>query len=217
MNKPLAAMTISKDESYAIKGFAIVLIVMHNLLHYITDIHENEFTFDFARWRVFLERLTVTPLTAIIAYMGWMGVSLFVFMSGYGLETKYAGASRLGFSWLKGHYTKLLLLLFPAMFVFTLYVSFTYSYGIIDYIYLCLQQMLLLNVLNYNAIQPGVYWYLGIAIQFYVLFFFIRKLRVRWLMLILFLCYALTAFSPDEVMRYMRHNCIGWMPEFLGG
>ena len=80
-----------------------------------------------------------------------------------------------------------------------------------------LEQLLLLNIINPHAIQPGIFWYIGMAFQFYIWYIWFRKLSGNQLALIA-LCTTLTiALLPSAYVSYIRHNSIGWMPEFVFG
>lgn len=86
------------------------------------------------------------------------------------------------------------------------------------YCHSLLEQLLLLNVIHPHLIQPGVYWYLGVALQFYLWFLWLRKLSNKSLILIVLCsCLLLVAFVPERYVSYVRHNSIGWIPEFIVG
>ena len=79
------------------------------------------------------------------------------------------------------------------------------------------QQLLLLNLSDPEAIDPGVYWYLGLALQLYAWFLLLRRLPSRWVVVITAVCWAMTAFSPDAMVTWLRYNSPGWMTEFSAG
>ena len=93
-------VTISKRGTNLLKGFGIILIVLHNYFHLLSPgFGENEFSFDSGRWHNFIMALINSPVHFIdysIAFFGHYGVSLFIFLSAYGLaksqesrQTKY--------------------------------------------------------------------------------------------------------------------------------
>lgn len=74
------------------KGVAILFIVLHNLLHWISQIKENEFSYSPEKTKLFFENLVTNADTLwldIFSFLGWYGVATFLFLSGYGLVKKY--------------------------------------------------------------------------------------------------------------------------------
>jgi peptidoglycan/LPS O-acetylase OafA/YrhL len=82
---------LDKKDTAILKGLAISAIVFHNFFHVIGTVRENEFTFDPARFGVFLQAV-VHPSTAIqslFAFYGHLGVQIFIFLSAYGLAKSH--------------------------------------------------------------------------------------------------------------------------------
>lgn len=211
-------MVITEKESTALKGLCIVSIVLHNVLHILTDAHENEFVFSSNNVSFFFDKWVDYPFSYLFSFYGWLGVSFFVFISGYGLTVKYGCKNTLSFKWLKRHYLKLVLLLFPAFLVPLSLLLYKYpNQGIVDYGYFISELLLLLNIINPHLIRPGVFWYIGIAFQFYLWFLLFRKLSDKSLLLIALCSCILIAFLPMNGVSYVRHNSIGWMSEFVLG
>ncbi len=79
------------EDNLVLKGIGILAIVLHNYFHLLVPVKENEFSFDFARFVIFLETLRDPRLAvqAIFAYWGHYGVQIFIFLSAYGLATRY--------------------------------------------------------------------------------------------------------------------------------
>lgn len=74
------------------KGVAILFIVLHNLLHWISQIKENEFSYSPEKTKLFFENLVTNADTLwmdVFSFLGWYGVATFLFLSGYGLVKKY--------------------------------------------------------------------------------------------------------------------------------
>ena len=212
-------MEITKKESTALKGLCIISIVMHNVLHLLTEANENEFTFKSDNVTFFYDNFLDSPFSYIFSFYGWLGVSFFIFISGYGLSVKYGHDNLFSWKWIKQHYLKLILLLFPAFLTYLLLILYK-NPSYIDYWhirYFVMEQLLLLNIVHPNLIQPGVYWYLGLAFQFYLWFLWLRKLSNKSLILIALCSCLLVAFVPEKYVSYVRHNSIGWMPEFISG
>ena len=86
---------ISKDEGLSMRGIAILCIIFHNFLHLTLHTVENEFTFLEHRAHVFTHCIANNPswlLADIMSFLGWYGVPIFLFLSGYGLVRKFEGA-----------------------------------------------------------------------------------------------------------------------------
>lgn len=74
------------------RGVAIVFIMLHNLLHLVIPTLENEFVFQIERTRFFMNEVFsggVDVVQDIFSFLGWYGVAVFLFLSGYGLTLKY--------------------------------------------------------------------------------------------------------------------------------
>lgn len=201
-------MTLDRNTSAGMRGLAIVLIVLHNVLHLSYPFCENEFGFSSNDVEKFFEALPEAPVSATLVFFGWMGVAAFVFLSGYGLEAKY-GDSQLSIGrFLKRHYLKLIILTAPCMFIMMVKSNIG--------IYL-LEQSLLLNIVDPARIVPGIYWYVGLAIQLYIAFLALRRLPSRALIAVAVAGSLVMALSDDGLQFYFRHNIVGWLPEFVAG
>lgn len=110
-------MEITNKEGITLKGLCIVSIVMHNVLHVLTAARENEFTFKSDNVTFFFDNFWDSPVSYLFSFYGWLGVSFFFFISGYGLAVKYGCDDVLSWKWIKQHYLKLVLLLLPAFLV----------------------------------------------------------------------------------------------------
>ena len=212
-------MTLLRNQSAAIRGIAILMIVLHNVTHFLSPAKTNEFAFYQDRLDFYLTHWTVDPITYFFSFYGWIGVAFFVFISGYGLTAKYGRAEFNPLRWILKHYLKLVFLLMPALIVLFSFEGKTIigdSWKAIAYYYF-LEQFMILNILDPELIWPGIYWYLGMALQLYIIFVFIRRLPSRYLLLLVSLACIFMAFTSLEMVRYLRHNFIGWLPEFIFG
>ena len=210
-------MDISRTQTSALKGLAIVLIVMHNVIHVLSPVKENEFSFIAGNISTFLSNLSHSPVESLLSFYGWLGVSVFVFISGYGLTVKYGNDKFNPYRWLSRHYLRFILLLFPCYALWIVYTHHLDPLQSIDFSLMLKQQLLLLNLHTPEAISPGAYWYLGMAIQLYAWFLLLRRLPSRWLATIAVACWAIVAFSPEMAVNWLRYNSLGWMTEFVAG
>jgi peptidoglycan/LPS O-acetylase OafA/YrhL len=220
-------MNLTKRQCIIIKGLAISLIVLHNIVHLLLNIPCNEWSYDYERTSLFLANLfTTSSIWYILSYAGWIGVALFIFLSGYGLTKKYNQHQTefKFFPYLKNHIIKLLKLLIP---IYVLYVLldwgvFHHSTNIISVL---AHMTCTINILMYGdspfILSPGVYWFFGLILQLYILFAFIRKLSTKWLWALalgfLLFNYFILYFVSEDTMLWCRLNFMGWGDPFVLG
>ena len=89
---------LTRTECTAMRGIAILAIVLHNYCHFIGRIvKENEYQFFTSNNDRFLQVLThpdyLLPVH-LLSYFGHYGVPVFLFLSGYGLVRKYEETSQ---------------------------------------------------------------------------------------------------------------------------
>lgn len=219
-------MEFSRKQCHNIKGIAILLITIHNFVYRMLSIHCNEMVFSQQYCDTFLNNVfTKNAFWYIISYAGWIGVPLFFFLSSYGLSKKYNTNNDWFNYWtyIKNHITKLWKLLIP---MFLLYVAFSlffkYPHNLESFIS---QITFTINILSYGnndfRLDPGVYWFFGAILQFYILFLVVRKLSNRWLFVlcIVFFAihYAAIYFGDEYTMKWIRHNFLGWGVPFVLG
>ena len=107
---------LSLTESKALRGIAILGIILHNYCHFLGfAVKENEYTFNVDKPMQLADRLLSLNhdlFIHILSFFGHYGVPLFLFISGFGLVAKYEQKERdktvgvLSFTWY--HYAKLL-------------------------------------------------------------------------------------------------------------
>ena len=157
--------------SGAIRGLAILGIILHNYCHWLSGIvRENEYTFKSNNVQGMLHAFASPDsnfLLHIISFFGHYGVPLFLFLSAYGLEKKYASQPLsvpfVGF--MKHHFRKLWGMMIVGFAAFTMVDlitpgSYHYTFGNV------LGQITMTNNLFTNpdrAIWPGPYWFNSIG------------------------------------------------------
>jgi peptidoglycan/LPS O-acetylase OafA/YrhL len=84
-------MKLDAKDSLALKGLAILGIVLHNYFHFLGSAATNEFDFAPGRFQAALANLgdPTHAIQAFFSYFGHYGVQIFIFVSAYGLATKY--------------------------------------------------------------------------------------------------------------------------------
>lgn len=231
-------VSLTREETAAMKGFAICVIVLHNLLHMIAPlIKENEFTYLYYKAYYMREHLTgLHPnlMGDLFSFFGWYGVPVFLFLSGYGLVMKYenpALPAEEG-SWrrfLIYNYRKLWMLMTPAYLAFLLICrlrgEFHFEWGNV------LAQLTMTSnlICRPDEFNPGSYWYFGVTLQLYIiyrLFFYRRSLLWRSVWFYVLLAFPLfwiaSLMVPSNVrsqpeFEMARHNAVGWLLPFLLG
>lgn len=224
-------MILDKNSTTIMKGYGILFIALHNFFHLgsITGyVHENEFTFNLQRtWDYFnvLQSFDISDFGQFFSFLGWIGMPVFLFISGYGLVKKYEKnilfnpGRYLFYSW-----KKLVLLLLPAA-LFFIFLSIVVG----DWKNVISKTLLQFTLLNNFAIpkiefNPGVYWYFSLTFEFYLLFLLIRRWNVKQLLALLCGMLVLQVIAlffcggpTSEFWIWIKHNFIGWGQIFLMG
>lgn len=172
-------------DSAILKGLAITAICLHNFLHLITPVRQNEFAFDPARFTLFLQTAQhpSTALQAFFSFFGHYGVQVFVFLSAYGLAKTHWNTDESWSTFMGGRIRKLYptflvivggwaigeaVLLGPALFVKQMGLHVV---------------LLLLGVstlAGYGLPLIGPWWFIPFILQFYAIWPFLRKLTHRF-------------------------------------
>lgn len=96
------SLSITKDQTLALKAIAILLIVIHNFSRWVNPITgESEFYFNQSALSTAIDVAGTNVwmfFKAFFNYFGHYGVQLFIFLSGYGLVQSYLHEQP---SWLK--------------------------------------------------------------------------------------------------------------------
>ena len=218
-------MMLTREQCNGLKGYAILLIMIHNYVDHIMGMSCNEMAYSQEATTDFIAMVTTQPsIWHFFSFTGWIGVALFLFASGYGLARKYGDGDIDKTSFIRRHVIKLWVLLAP---VYIIYVAVQYYWCGEPHNWqsIIAQLTFTTNILSYGdngfVIEPGVYWFFGAILQFYLLFLFIRKWSEGKLMIALAgalaLNYAFLYLTTDDTMWWFRQNCIGWCAPFLLG
>lgn len=230
MSQKHIELTISRECEHVLRGMAIILIALHNFCHLVPGVtQENEFYF----YPDNLVSIMAPKETAlqwtfdILSFFGWYGVPVFMFLTGYGLVMKYerGGAPLITGRFLKHNYLKLLFLMLPGIAAFILISLCTaIPQGHIGAAtianFICQLSMLPDVVYPWWEPYPGVYWYFGLTMEFYLVYALLIYRRHEWWV---WTCVALSLvlqliFYPDlETFLWIRHNVTGWATVFVMG
>ena len=217
---------ISGSESQAMRGVAILCIMLHNFLHLTLPTVENEFSFSHSRVEVFINSISQSPTWALadaMSFLGWYGVAVFIFLSGYGLVRKYEKENTELPIWpfIKNRWLKLVKLMLIPMLIFA--IVWSLIKGKVFPIELLLQQLALIgNIAFPQSITPGVYWFFGLIFQLYIVYRLFIYRRSNYLILsanviALVVYIVMDMFCNDATIAATRHNCIGWILPFSLG
>lgn len=228
MNKQL----LSINESKALRGIAILGIILHNYCHFLGfAVKENEYTFTASKPMQLLDKLCGLNhdlFVHVLSFFGHYGVPLFLFISGYGLVAKYEAREdtrRVGFfpfTWY--HYAKLLRLMFLGYIAFAV-VSYLHPHGYHGYTVgrVIAQMLMYINLLPDpdHIIKPGPYWYFGLTLQLYIVYYIaLYRRKTVFVPILILLCWMIqTVFSPEvlgstDSLNRIRYNFIGAMLPF---
>lgn len=168
-------MQISRDFTTILKGLAIIAIVIHNYPVISSgNVYCNEMRFSPEITEAFFNELkspSVTIIGDFFKFIGWLGVPIFVFLSGFGLAKKYSGkGNALSVKeYLSYNYLKLLFLLLPAVIFYLAIFIATKDWQAVASSLVSLT--LFGNVVNHVLpINPPVYWYFGLTWQLYLIY-----------------------------------------------
>lgn len=207
--------TVKTDCQFkCLRGLCISLIVLHNLIHNVCPYLENEKVFYFERAQYFIDNYPSHWILSLISYYGWLGVPVFFFFSGYGLTRKYDNAVIHSIRFIVRHFVKLLLLASP----FIVLMEILKQKSILSIV--C-NLLFVKNILG-GDVNPAAYWYLGVLMQFYIIYAFMSKIScIRYKYEVLFaigivICTGLY-FCEEDVSKYIKNNCLGWIVSFSSG
>lgn len=217
---------LTKAECSAMRGIAILAIMLHNYCHFNGKIvQENEYQFlDFnnARlWQVLSNPTELLPVH-LLSFFGHYGVPVFLFLSGFGLVKKYETSSTCQANsarFLRYHYLKLFRMLIVGFSIFLVVDAVTPGRFAFHWQNVIAQLLMYINILPEpeKIIWPGIYWFFGLMLQLYIVYRLLFCRRSSWMVVgLIVVCWLLQVFcEPDgEVLNRLRYNCIGGMLPF---
>ena len=227
---------LTRAECNALRGVAILGIVLHNYCHWLPGIvRENEYLFR-ASNASGLSGILSSPdwnlPLHLLSFFGHYGVPVFLFLSAYGLVMKYEmrpglpGFGRKGMQFLGSHFMKLFRMMIIGFALFVLVDAITpgrHRYELLDIV---AQLGLFNNLLEYpdgvvghrhSVIWPGPYWFFGLMMQLYIIYR-VLLYRRHWgwtvgLMVVCTLGQMLCGPESTELYR-LRYNFVGSMLPF---
>lgn len=195
---------LSKTECNALRGIAILMIMLYNFDRHLIPIDGNEMKYS-AEYTVLFCQNWYNPLY-IISFIGWTGVCIFLFLSGYGLSMKYCDNKVSGkelWSFYKHHLIKIAWLSLPLMALYSILNS-------------CITGKIGITL-------PGPYWFFPLILECYLLFPLLVRLNTKALIVLIFTGIAINMFclyyplGETTVWYIMRHHIFAWYATFATG
>lgn len=232
------AFRLSKEDSLLLKGIAILLIIIHNFSHAIPGfILENEYTYDLNKSMRLLELFnggegSQHTILNMFSHYGHYGVSLFLFLSGYGLVSKYErggdvdrGMARSlldDVSFVFSEVRKMWGLLIPGLIICAL---LTWCSG---ELHPGLRVGSVVKLLTFTSnlfptrnLIYGVWWFFSLMVQFYFGYRFLiyrfRSRKLLWGLVLFSILVQIVLLATDQSVEYLRFNAIGWLLPFALG
>ena len=218
---------LTRRECTAMRGIAILAIVLHNYCHFIGKIvKENEYMYHEVNndrlWFVLTNPDELLPVH-LLSYFGHYGVPVFLFLSGFGLVKKYEtspdpskggeglrteGAwqallpfGEAGRGFILYHYLKLLRMLIVGFVLFLVVDAVTPGRFAFHWDNVLAQLLMYINVLPEpdKIIWPGIYWFFGLMMELYIVYRLLLYRRQAWLVVgLIVVCWLLQVFcDPD--------------------
>ncbi len=223
---------LSKNDTQALKGLCILMIVLHNFFHVLPgwDI-ENQFVFRRTKFDFFTNNIIGSgffdALGLLFSYFGHYGVDAFVFLSSYGLYHSCRDKQLKYWPFVKTRIAKLYPTFFLAVLLYlALNIIATKSFNHPDlYLGSLLRLTFLSNLIPGQSFRVvGPWWFYSMIVQFYLIFPLLRRLFDRYgvvaLLLLSILSYVLQLLFNNTLEHQgllIIANVIGRVPVFALG
>lgn len=225
--------TFSKNDTLLYKGIGILLIVIHNYLHWQKGFGiENEDHFNSNNVNLFLNSLYpiiwTDTVSSIFGFLGHYGVQIFIFFSAYGLSMQFIHSNE-KFRYPTYLFKRLKKLYFLLFFGVVLFLIFYYLiYGKFYGKFLTIRNLFYLStsISNFRSstlygMFTGPFWFFGLMVQLYVIFPLLFHLLKKYNQLLIFavsffLIYLLYYFDLNSNFSLFG-TIIGHLPEVLLG
>ncbi len=218
---------LTRTECSAMRGIAILGIMLHNYSHWLHGIvRENEYTWTAANNSQMLDTIlhpdALLPVH-LLSFFGHYGVPVFLFLSGYGLVMKYERGmeeARLPMlPFVRYSYLKLLRLLVVGFVLFLMVDVVTPGRFQYHWDNVIAQLLMYINVLPEpdEIIWPGIYWFFGLMLQLYIIYrLLLYRRKSLYVVVLIAVCWLLQVFcDPDgETLNRLRYNSIGGVLPF---
>ncbi len=220
---------LNRLQCTALRGIAILGIVLHNWTHWLPmAVKENEYTFsarNAKRMMYVLNHPDSDIVVHLLSFFGHYGVPLFLFLSGFGLVMKYERQSAPVpvVPFIGTHFAKLFRMMIIGFALFLAVDVLTPQTRSYTAVQLLAQLFMVNNFLPepHHAIWPGPYWYFGLMLQLYIVYrllLFRRDDKVLWVLIVLaWMVQALLPIAERDTLNYLRYNFVGSLLPFCLG
>lgn len=221
---------LSVNDTLVLKGMAIIAIMIHNFVHRIPgSILENQHLFNPENHHRLMECIQSGGphiLLNLFSYYGHYGVSVFVFLSGYGLVMKYENTSEKVPLWafMRKHIKKLWLLLLPLLLPHFLFLSVREpGYFQEHWLDLICMVGFIENLRPDSYVFHGPWWFFSLIAQLYLVYHLcVYRHTLKTVALLTAVCVAGQFFAMRnngsiEWLQYIRFNFMGAMLPFIIG
>jgi len=218
---------LTRSECMAMKGIAILSIMLHNYCHWLNDIvRENEYTWLQVNcsmlWQAIRQPNELLPMH-LFSFFGHYGVPVFLFLSGFGLVMKYERGPLPEVSFwqfVRYNYLKLFRIFIVGFVLFTMFDVFSpemHRYQT-DEVLAMLGMYANLYPDPGEVVWPAPYWYFSVTLQLYI---FYRLVLYRWrhwgvVAVMTVSCWAWQQYCYDdmEMLVRLRYNFVGSLLPF---
>jgi peptidoglycan/LPS O-acetylase OafA/YrhL len=222
----------TKDNTLIYKGIGILLILFHNLFHWmLLDSCENEWDFKKERIINFYDALVQYPfdfINVLLSYFGHFGVQIFIFISGVGLALSMQNKSR-GWGIFMIERLKKLYPLLIVCFVFFFFYQIYFDWKMLEWYHYkeFFYKFVFIHILipESDTSLSGPWWFFGLIFQLYLLFPLlfkaIKKYNVKAFIVICLISYiwiyiSQYVYAPEANIMLLQ-NAPGHLPEFALG
>lgn len=211
---------LSLTDSLLLKCISILVIALHNYIHWTNNIGENEMGLDKARIFSLLTHIKTTPtgtFNYLISYFGWYFITPFIFISGYGLTIKLQKQNTQIFNVIILALFKTILLLMIGV----LYIYLTGYTSLADSVEIFIRKLSTIDNLFEHSIflEVGPWWYFSLAIQLYIMYpialILVKKYGTITTLLLSYLMIYLFYYYLKSILIF--GTAIGHLPELILG
>lgn len=221
---------LSRKECSAMRGIAILAIMLHNYCHWLRGIvRENEYTWEQFKfdqlWHFILNPDELLPMH-LVSFFGHYGVPVFLFLSGYGLVKKYEQGQlpKIGlWRFVRYNYLKLFRIFIVGFAAFTMLDAITPGMHRYEWTHVVAMLGMFANLLEdpSHVVWPGPYWYFSITLQLYILY---HLLFYRWRhwgviagAIVICWLFQLSCEQDAVMLERLRYNFVGGVLPFAMG
>ncbi|WP_108823305.1 acyltransferase family protein [Dysgonomonas sp. Marseille-P4361] len=228
----ISLYSLSKQQTTILKGLAIIMIVLHNIIHKTNHISENEFDFDperILRLFVSFKHSLWFLINGTLTLWGFFGIQLFIFISGFGLVKQFMNKKPTSYwKYLLPKVIKIYSLILIGLVFYALLLFPIGETTLLNYIHTIKSYLLLSKNFSTHTLfitpHAGPWWYFSFIIQLYIIFpvlyYFLNKYKEKGFMGMLIISYILIYTLTPIAKQHdfpIYANFIGHLPDFIIG